>query len=157
MMDPLDKELLVVLQDEIPLVPRPFLAVAERLGIPEEEVLRRVKRLVDGGIVRRFSASLRHRELGIKANALCAWQVPEERVEEIGRKLASFPEVTHCYERPTVPGKWEYNLFTMVHGYDRPSVERKIREFSEAVGVRDYILLYSTREFKKIYKRYGSQ
>jgi len=119
--------------------------------------LRRVKKLVDDGVVRRFSASLRHRELGIKANALCAWKVPEGRVEEVGKKLASFPEVTHCYERPTVPGKWEYNLFTMVHGYDRPSVEGKIRELSEAVGVEDYILLYSTREFKKIYKRYSSR
>ncbi len=153
-MDETDKQILRRMQDDIPLVTRPFLAVAEELGITENEVLKRVQRMIDTGIVRRFSASLRHRKLGIKANPLCAWKVPALRVVEVGEKMASFDEVTHCYERPIVPGKWEYNLFTMIHGYDRKECEKIVEKISKAVGISDYRLLYSTKEFKKIYKRY---
>jgi DNA-binding Lrp family transcriptional regulator len=154
-MDDLDREILIRLQDDIPLVSRPFRVVAEGLGIDEGEVIERIRRMKEEGIVRRLSASLRHRKLGIGANALCIWKVPEERVEEVGRRMASFEEVTHCYERPIVPGKWEYNLFTMVHGYDRESVEAIIERIAKAVGIQDYRRLYSTREFKKVYRQYS--
>lgn len=153
-LDAIDEEILRLMQDDIPLVSRPFLVVAEKLGISEEEVIRRVRRLLREGVVRRFSASIRHRKLGIKANPLIAWKVPRERVEEVGEKLAGFEEVTHCYERAAVPGKWEYNLYTMVHGYDRGSVEKLAERLSKAVGIRDYVMLYSSREYKKTYKRY---
>ncbi len=153
-LDETDEAILRIMQDDIPLVSRPFLMVAEKLGIPEGEVMRRVQKMVDSGVVRRFSASIRHRKLGIKANPLMAWRVPEERVEEAGNKLASFEEVTHCYERAIVPGKWEYNLYTMIHGYDKESVEKLAGKLSRAVGIKDYQLLYSSREYKKTYKRY---
>ncbi len=154
-MDETDGEILKLLQDDVPLVSRPFLEVAKKLGIGEEEVIRRIARMMQEGIVRRFSASIRHRKLGILANPLVAWKVPKERVEEVGEKLASFEEVTHCYERASVPGKWEYNVYTMIHGYDRESVERIAKKLSGAAGIKDYELLYSSKEFKKIYKRYG--
>jgi DNA-binding Lrp family transcriptional regulator len=153
-LDAIDEEILRLMQDDIPLVSRPFLTVAEKLGISEEEVIRRVRRLVDKGVVRRFSASIRHRKLGIKVNPLIAWKVPRERVEEVGEKLAGYEEVTHCYERAVVPGKWEYNLYTMVHGYDRESVEKLAEKLSKAIGIKDYQMLYSNREYKKTYKRY---
>ncbi|MEE9593898.1 MAG: hypothetical protein V3V92_00700, partial [Candidatus Hydrothermarchaeales archaeon] len=104
---------------------------------------------------RRFSASIRHRKLGITANPMIGWKVPSERVEEVGEKMASFEEVTHCYERPIVPGKWEYNVFTMVHGYDKKSVEETAKRISEETDVKDYRLLYSTKEYKKTYKKYS--
>lgn len=153
-MDEKDEMLLRALQDDVPLVRRPFLTVGERLGISEEEAITRVQKMMDRGIVKRFSASINHRKLGITANALCIWKVPEERVDDVGERIASFGEVTHCYERPTIPGKWDYNLFAMIHGYDRESVEGIARHISEVVGIYDYELLYSTKEFKKVYKRY---
>lgn len=154
-MDNTDKEILKILQDSVPLVSRPFLEVAKKLEISEEEVIRRIKKMMSEGIVRRFSASMRHRKLGILANPLVVWKVPEERVEEVGKKLASLREVTHCYERATVPGKWEYNVYTMIHGYDKKSVEQIAKKLSNAVGIKNYELLYSSKEFKKTYKRYG--
>jgi DNA-binding Lrp family transcriptional regulator len=154
-LDDIDKKILIALQDNVPLVPRPFLVVGNELGLSEDEVIRRVKRMMDDGVVRRFSASIRHRKLGITANPMVAWKVPSDRVEEVGKKMASFEEVTHCYERPIVPGKWEYNLFTMIHGYDRKSVEEITKRISEATGISDYNLLYSIKEYKKTYKRYA--
>ena len=153
-MDETDKQILKMLQDNVPLVSRPFLVVAKKLKVSEDEVIQRIKRMIEEGIVRRFSASIDHRKLGISANPLVAWNVPKEKVEEIGEKLASFDEVTHCYERPAIPGKWGYNLFTMLHGYDEEGVEKVVKKISKAVGIGDYELLYSSKEFKKIYKRY---
>lgn len=153
-LDEVDKQILGHMQDDIPLVSRPFLVVAEKLGLGEDEVIARVKRMLDEGVVRRFSASIRHRKLGIGMNPMVAWMVPAERVEEVGERMASFEEVTHCYARATVPGKWEYNMFTMVHGYDKGSVEEIAERISKAVGIRDYRMLYSTKEYKKTYRRY---
>ena len=110
--------------------------------------------MIKAGIVRRFSASIRHRKLGIKANPMIVWKVPEERVEEVGRLFASFDEVTHCYERATASGKWEYNVYTMIHGYDTGSVEKLAKKLAKAAGLYDYMMLYSVKEYKKTYKRY---
>lgn len=154
-LDENDKKILALLQDDFPLVSRPFAQASEKLGIPEEEIIDRVKKMMDSGIVRRFSAAIRHRKLGITANPMCGFKVPEERVQEVGGKLASFDEVTHAYERPIVPGKWEYNVFAMVHGYDRDEVEGKVKRIAKEIGIDDYELLYSTKEFKKTFKRFA--
>lgn len=154
-LDEIDRKILVLMQDNVPLVSRPFRAVAEKLELAEDEVIARVRRMMEAGIVRRFSASIRHRKLGITANPMIAWRAPHDKVEEIGVKMASFPEVTHCYERATAPGRWEYNLYTMVHGYDKKSVEETAKRIAKSTGVKDYLMLYSTKEYKKTYKRYG--
>lgn len=154
-LDENDKKILTLLQDDFPLISRPFLAASEKLGIPEDEIIERVKKMMESGIVRRFSAAIRHRKLGITANPMCGFNVPQDRVEAVGEKLASFDEVTHAYERPRVPGKWEYNVFAMVHGYDRAEVEKIVERIAREIEVKDYELLYSTREFKKTYKRYS--
>jgi DNA-binding Lrp family transcriptional regulator len=154
-LDEKDKKILTLLQDDFPLVSRPFLAASKKLGVPEDEIIERVQKMMDSGIVRRFSAAIRHRKLGITANPMCGFKVEPERVREVGEKLASFGEVTHAYERPAVPGKWEYNVFAMVHGYDRGEVEKIVERIAREIGVNDYELLYSTKEFKKTYKRYS--
>ena len=152
--DDIDKKIIKVLQDNFPLTSRPYLEAAKKIGVDEEEIIERIKRLKELGIVRRISANVRHRKIGIKANAMIAWKVPESMVEEVGRKLASFEEVTHCYERETIPEKWDYNVFTMIHGYSKDEVEKIVREISEKVGIKDYIILYSVKEYKKTYKKF---
>ena len=147
-MDEIDIELLKSVQDGIPVVPEPFLKIAEELGISEGEVLGRLENLIKQGVIRRFGASIGHRNIGITANAMCTWNVPDERVEEVGAIMAGFPEVTHCYERPRFPG-WKYNLFTMIHAYSRDECEKVAKEISNATGIRDYSILFSEREFKK--------
>lgn len=154
-MNEVDKKILTLLQDDFPLVSRPFLEASEKLGVSEDEIIDRIRVMMESGVIRRFSASIGHRKLGITANPLLAFKVPAERVEEVGEKLSAFDEVTHCYERQIVPGKWEYNVFAMVHGYDRKAVEKTVEKIASEVGIKDYKLLYSTKEFKKTYKRYA--
>ncbi len=147
-MDKIDRLLLKSTQDGIPIVPEPFIEISKEIGIPEDEVITRLEKLVKNGVIRRFGASIGHRSIGITANAMCTWNVPDERVEEVGAIMARFPEVTHCYERPRFPG-WKYNLFTMVHAYSREECEKIAREISIATGIKDYGILFSEREFKK--------
>jgi len=147
-MDEIDKKLLKSTQDGIPIVSEPFKQIAKELALPEEEVLRRLDNLLKDGVIRRFGASIGHRAIGITANAMCTWNVPEEKVETVGAIMAGFPEVTHCYERPRFPD-WKYNLFTMIHAYSRDECEKIAREISIATGIKDYSILFSEREFKK--------
>ena len=147
-MDEIDIRLLRLTQDGIPIVPEPFRRIADEIGISEDEVLRRLENLIKEGVIRRFGASIGHRSIGITANAMCTWNVPDERVEEVGAIMAGFPEVTHCYERPRYPD-WKYNLFTMIHAYTREECEKIAREISAATGIKDYSILFSEREFKK--------
>jgi DNA-binding Lrp family transcriptional regulator len=147
-MDEIDKKLLKSTQDGIPIVSEPFKQIARELALPEEEVLRRLDNLLKDGVIRRFGASIGHRAIGITANAMCTWNVPDEKVETVGAIMAGFPEVTHCYERPRFPD-WRYNLFTMIHAYSRDECEKIAREISIATGIKDYSILFSEREFKK--------
>ncbi|MGI5991403.1 MAG: siroheme decarboxylase subunit beta [Methanosarcina sp.] len=147
-MDNMDIKLLKLVQDGIPITHSPFKGFAAELGISEQEVVDRLKRLQNVGKIRRFAASIGHRAIGITANAMCVWNVPSERVEKVGAIMAEFPEVTHCYERPRYPD-WPYNLFTMVHSYTPEDCEEVAVRLSEAAGIKDYTLIFSEREFKK--------
>lgn len=153
MLDDLDKSVIRLIQGDIPVSPRPFAEMAQELGITEEEFLRRVRGLKQRGIIRRFGATLRHQEAGFSSNAMVAWRVPPQRVEEVGKILAAFREVTHCYQR--VPQEdWPYNLYSMIHGMDRKRCEEVARQMSAAAGVEDYEILFSEKEFKKTSMQY---
>lgn len=147
-MDKIEEKILRAIQDGIPLTHSPFSEIASQLDMTEEEVISRIKMMQEKGIIRRFGASIGHRDIGIVANAMCIWNVPDERVEEVGAIMANFSEVTHCYERPRRPD-WNYNLFTMVHSYTREDCVEVAAEISKATGISDYKLLFSEREFKK--------
>ena len=148
MIDELDKKIIGLIQGDLPVEPRPFAAMAESLGLTEEAFVERVLSLKKKGIIRRFGATLRHQEAGFSSNAMVAWLVPEDRIEEVGRAMAEFREVTHCYHRR--PQKdWKYNLFTMVHGDDRDGCARIAARMSQSTGIDEYTLLFSEREFKK--------
>jgi len=141
------------IQEDIPLRHSPFKSVANRLGIDEYELLSKVKELKDQGIIRRFGAILRHKKVGIGANAMGVWCVPEEKIEESGAIMATFPQVSHCYQRVTRPG-WNYNVYTMIHGKTVEDCEQTAKAISQSTSITDYRLLYSVRELKKISMRY---
>ncbi len=147
-MDKINISLLKSTQDGIPIVSEPFGQIASELGISEDELLDRLGTMIKEGIIRRFGASIGHRVIGITANAMCTWNVPDDRVEEVGAIMAGFSQVTHCYERPRYPD-WKYNLFTMIHAYSRDECEKIAKEISLATGIKDYSILFSEREFKK--------
>ena len=152
----IEKRIVRELQGDIPLLQRPFRSIADRIGIEEEELLAKLREFRDRGVIRRLSAILRHRNLGISANAMGAWRVPENRAEEVGTKMAAFSQVSHCYQRPTRPG-WPYSLFTMIHGRTAKDCEEIAESISQDTGIKDYRLLYSTRELKKVSMKYFTE
>lgn len=152
-MTELERLIIGELQQDLPIVPKPYALIAERLPVNEKELLRQIQSMLERGIIRKVGAVLRHRKVGIQANALCVWQVPEEKVAAVGGLFAALPAVTHCYERETY-GKWPYNLYTMVHAPTRQACEAQINAMRDMSGVRIYQLLYSTQELKKTSMRY---
>ncbi|QGG47774.1 Lrp/AsnC family transcriptional regulator [Heliorestis convoluta] len=153
MITELDKKLIRFLQDDLPITSRPFTAIAQELDITEEEVLARIEKYLEEGSMRRFGVALRHREVGFTANGMGCWDVPEERAEEVGKIMATFPDVSHCYQRPRFEG-WPYSHFTMLHGQTREDCEAVAKRISEATGITNYRLLFSTAELKKTSMRY---
>jgi DNA-binding Lrp family transcriptional regulator len=142
------------LQQDLPLVSRPFAKTARRLGLREDALLDRARELEAAGIMRRFSAVLRHRRVGYTANGMACWVVPESRIETVGQLAARYPQVSHCYERPAYPPRWPYTLFTMIHGRTKAQVGEIVAQLAEEAGLEQYKVLYSTREFKKERIRY---
>ena len=153
MLTEIEKKIVTALQNDLPICSQPFKAIAEQVGISKDELLAEIHRLKQQGIIRRFGAIVNHRNLGIAANAMVVWRVPKEKAQEVGKIMSSFPEVTHCYERPTYPD-WQYNLFTMIHGESKDECERVIKQISEQTGIKDYKQLYSTKELKKVSMKY---
>ncbi len=152
----LERSIVRELQGDLPLVQRPFKLMADRAGMAEEELVTKLQEMDEKGIIRRFSAVLHHRSVGFSANAMGAWRVPEDKAEEVGTKMAKFPQVSHCYQRPTFP-TWPYSLFTMIHGKTKEDCEQVAELISQDTGIEDYRLLYSTREFKKVSMRYFTE
>ncbi|MDP9405805.1 MAG: AsnC family transcriptional regulator [Actinomycetota bacterium] len=141
------------LQEDLAVDPAPFAAMAARLGTSEDAVVKAAHALVDEGLMRRYAAVLNHRRAGFGANAMSVWNVPDERTDEYGFRLAGYAAVSHCYRRPTYPD-WPYALFGMIHATSKERVEEAVADIRTKTGLNDYRLLYSTKEYKKIRVRY---
>ena len=148
-----DKTAIRELQEDLELIPQPFDGMASRLGIDTDQLFPMAADFQDRKFMRRYSAVLHHRRSGFSANAMIVWQVPPERSEEVGMTMAQHKAVTHCYERPTFPD-WPYTHFTMVHATSQDGCEEIGNEISQATGITDRMMLYSSREYKKTRVRY---
>lgn len=153
MIEEIDKKIISQIQKDLPVHPKPFALMAEKIGITENAFIERVKRLKKEGIIRRFGATLRHQEVGFKANAMIAWNAPEDTISKMGKTLARFREVSHCYHRAP-KGDWPYNLYTMVHGGSRDECREIAERLSSATGLTEYAVLFSEKEFKKTSMEY---
>ncbi len=136
------------LQKDIAVVAEPFKQITQALDISYERLFEIAHELKSAGVMRRFATILNHRRAGFGANAMSVWAVPEEKGEEIGRQLAEFSAVSHCYLRPSYPN-WSYNLFAMVHAKTQEECDALIEEMAQETGLKEYGKLYSTKEFKK--------
>ena len=146
-----DKPLLQALSDGLPLVARPYSALASAVGIEETVLLRRLRVLAEAGIIARLGVIVRHRAIGWTENAMTVWDIPEHRIGEAGARAAACPGVTLCYQRRTVPGIWPYALYTMVHARSREealSVLDRLKAMPHFAGIAHRIL-FSTRCFKQ--------
>jgi DNA-binding Lrp family transcriptional regulator len=144
----LEKRLIAELQGDFPDSLHPYRDIAKKLGVTELWVLQKIQGFIGKGYIRRIGAILYHRQIGFKSNAMVVWKVPKNQVNKVGKIMASFPEVSHCYERVT-HRNWRYNLYTMIHGKTKQDCRRIVHQISRKTGVSDYLLLYSAREFKK--------
>ena len=153
MLSRLEKKIVALLQDNIAITERPYLEISKQLNIPEETLLQQLKDLYKKGIIRRFGATIRHQKSGFEANAMVAWQVYEDYIDEAGKQMASFKAVTHCYRRnPT--DDWPYNLYTMIHAKNEESCWEIARKLAQKASVDTYTLLFSRKELKKTSMKY---
>lgn len=150
---PKEIELIKILQEDIPLTEEPFRPIAEQLGVEEEWIYDSLKRWKDEKKLRGIRAILYHQQAGFTANGMSVWAVPEDKMDEAGKTIASYSEVSHCYQRPTLPD-WNYNLYAMIHAKSQDEVEATAKQISQRIGISDYQILYSVREFKKRSMKY---
>lgn len=149
----IDRAVINELQQDLPLVARPFDAIAERLGLGPVEFLACCQALLHRGVMRRYSASVSHTSLGVAGNAMVCWAAPSDMVEAAAQRLAALREVSHCYERRSYP-LWPYNLYAMIHGQTREACQEIAGEVSLQSGLTDYVMLFTSREIKKTRVKY---
>lgn len=156
--DAIDRRIIEATQAGLPVAPRPYHVLAGRLGLPPAEIMERMQRMLDAGIIRRIGAVPNHYAVGYRANGMTVWDVPDDRVDEIGARVGALEFVTHCYRRPRHPPEWPYNLFAMVHGRDRDATDRQVRRIAALLGndCRAHAVLYSTQILKKTGMRIGA-
>jgi siroheme decarboxylase len=133
----------------MPVVTEPYAPAAERLGVTQDEVLRRLESLRERQGLRRVAAILYHRRAGFSANGMGVWKVPEDRILDTGRRMAAFRGVSHCYQRPTYPD-WPYSVFTMAHGRSKEECDAILDSIAAETGITGRATLYSSTEFKKV-------
>ncbi len=138
----------VALQQDLPVTERPFAEAARAVGLTEAQLLKSAAQLASAGVLRRIGAFLQPRTAGIQANALVAWEVRDELVESVGPQLAAFAEVSHCYERPRLPG-FSYNVYTMIHASSEEKCGAAIQRMAEQTGIAGYQVLRTKRELKR--------
>lgn len=153
-----ERRLVAAIQGGLPLVQRPYREIARRAGMSEEEVISLLAHMSETGLIARFGVVVRHRELGYRANAMAVWDIPDHRVAEVGRTFGTFEFVTLCYQRPRRLPHWPYNLFCMVHGRERDTVQDQVALLARRCGLADvaHEVLFSSRCFKQRGARYAA-
>lgn len=156
-MTALGHRLLARLRDGLPLVERPYRALAEELNAGESDVLTALARLRESGVVGRFGVIVDHGALGWTANAMVVWDVPADAIEAAGRRIAACPGVSLCYRRTPRPPVWPYSLYTMIHGRSRDEVHARVGAVAAAAGLEGAPreVLFTVRRFKQTAASYG--
>jgi DNA-binding Lrp family transcriptional regulator len=151
MIDEIDQQIIQLTQTGLPLVSKPYHAIAEQLDISADEVMARMQAMQDNGIIRRIGAIPNHYKLGYTFNGMTVWDVADEMIETLGQQVGGLDFVSHCYHRPRHLPEWSYNLFAMVHGKTQASVDAEIAQIRALLGehCRAHTVLYSTRILKK--------
>ncbi len=150
-LDVIDRAIIQATQAGLPLTPRPYHDVAEKIDIPPEVVMQRMQAMLDNGVIRRIGAVPNHYALGWNANGMTVWDVTDKHIDTLGQQVGALEFVSHCYRRPRFMPDWPYNLFAMVHGRDRDEVKAKTAQIAELLGpyCRASSTLYSTQILKK--------
>ncbi|HSC01901.1 MAG TPA: AsnC family transcriptional regulator [Solirubrobacteraceae bacterium] len=153
--DEFDMAVIRATQGDMPVIPEPYAPAAEQLNIPQAQLLAHLQAMQERKLLRRVAAILFHRRAGFSANGMGVWKVPDERIMEIGPRMAAFRGISHCYERPTYRD-WPYSVFTMAHGRSKEECDAILDSIAEecGIGATDRATLYSSTEFKKVRLHY---
>jgi DNA-binding Lrp family transcriptional regulator len=154
--DEFDKAVIKALQGDLPVISEPYAPAAALLGIAAERLLGHLEQMQERRLLRRVAAILFHRRAGFSANGMGVWKVPDERILELGMRMASFRGISHCYQRPTY-ADWPYSVFTMAHGRSKEECDAILDAIAADTGIRERSTLYSSTEFKKIRLLYFTQ
>ena len=146
-----DRALIKAVEHGLPIASRPYAEIAIKLGTTEQDVIARLQQLMDNGAIKRYGVVVRHKELGYTANGMVVWDIPDDKVEELGMCIGKYDCVTLSYRRPRRLPDWSYNLFTMVHGSNRDEVTQKVEDIAKQCGLQNikHTILFSTRRFKQ--------
>ncbi|HEY2637844.1 MAG TPA: Lrp/AsnC family transcriptional regulator [Solirubrobacteraceae bacterium] len=147
--DEWDKAVIRATQGDMPIVAEPFAPAAADLGVTQEKLLEHLEGMQERRLLRRVAAILFHRRAGFSANGMGVWKVPDDRVLEVGGRMASFRGISHCYQRPTY-ADWPYSVFTMAHGRSKDECDAILDAIAADTGITERSTLYSSTEFKKI-------
>jgi len=147
--DEFDIEVIRATQGDMPIVPEPYAPAAEKLGITQARLLAHLEQMQQRRLLRRVAAILFHRRAGFSANGMGVWKVPDERIMELGPRMAAFRGISHCYQRPTYED-WPYSIFTMAHGRSKDECDAILDSIATQTGIDERATLYSSTEFKKI-------
>lgn len=150
-LDAIDRQIIQATQAGLPLVAKPYQAVAAQLGLPAQELMQRMADMQEAGVIRRIGAVPNHYKLGYRFNGMTVWDVTDEQIERLGNQVAELAFVSHCYQRPRHLPDWPYNLFAMVHGKTEQDAERQIAVIAALLGdyAKSHEVLYSTKILKK--------
>ena len=146
-----DRALIVATQEGLPVSERPYQVIAEEVGISEDEVICRLEKMLEHGVIRRIAVIPNHYRIGFKANGMTVWNVKDDDISRLGRQIGELPYVSHCYQRPRHEPYWSYNLFAMVHGTERAQVEERAEKLKAILGDAciSNEILYSSKILKK--------
>jgi DNA-binding Lrp family transcriptional regulator len=147
--DEFDQAVIRALQGDMPVIAEPYAPAAAQLGIAQEDLLAHLRQMQERRLLRRVAAILFHRRAGFSANGMGVWKVPDDRILELGMRMASFRGISHCYERPTY-ADWPYSVFTMAHGRSKEECDAILDSIADDTGISERTTLYSSTEFKKI-------
>ncbi len=154
-LEPIHIKIVKLLQEDIEAISMPFEKAVSDLKMDYDLLNQEIKKMKDARILRRFASILYHRKAGFKANAMVVWKVDETKADEIGKQIAQYKNVSHCYLRPTFPN-WPYSLFSMMHAKDKNEIDDIVQNITKEFDIKEHQYLYSLREFKKQRIKYFS-
>ena len=149
--DAIDRQIIAATQSGLPLSRNPYHDIAKQLNLDVKELLQRMQSMLDKGIIRRIGVIPNHYKLGFKSNGMSVWNIPEDKISQLGKLVGALDFVSHCYQRPRFLPEWPYNLFAMVHGKTHDEVIEKVATIVELLGAdnRGHKILFSTKILKK--------
>ncbi|GHV50941.1 transcriptional regulator [Deltaproteobacteria bacterium] len=136
-------------QGDLPDSLTPYADIARAVNLEEKAVIAFLRDWKEQGVIRRFGASIKHQKAGFTHNAMVAWKIDEEHIDEAGKNAAQNRSVSHCYHRLSPSPDWPYTLYTMIHGKSEEDLQAVVRELCSLPRMGEYAMLRSCGEWKK--------